>query len=110
MFIGPSQSNDYASPSVWGLTLLKIDLVSAQHLQERSQVLETCSQESRHYKYLLNAEVSICISIPGKGRGNLGLMSVTLLSQRFPLVKELKNILIGPFEFAYCLHAIHSVK
>ena len=28
----------------------------------------------------------------------------------FPLVKELKNILIGPFEFVYYLHAIHSVK
>ena len=37
----------------------------------------------------------------------LGLMSVTLLSQRFPLVKKLKNILIGPFEFVYYLHAIH---
>ena len=46
----------------------------------------------------------------GQGQGNLGLMSVTLLSPRFPLVKELKNILIGPFEFAYCPHAIHSVK
>ena len=32
------------------------------------------------------------------------------LSQRFPLVKELKNILIGPFEFVYYLHVIHSVK
>ena len=28
----------------------------------------------------------------------------------FPLVKELKYILIGPFEFVYYLHAIHSVK
>ena len=37
-------------------------------------------------------------------------MSVTLLSQRFPLVKELKNILIGPFEIVYYLHAIHSIK
>ena len=32
------------------------------------------------------------------------------VSQRFPLVKELKNILIGPFEFVCYLHAIHSVK
>ena len=37
-------------------------------------------------------------------------MSVTLSSQRFPFVKELKNILIGPFEFVYYQHAIHSVK
>ena len=37
-------------------------------------------------------------------------MSDTLLSQRFPLVKELTNILIGPFEFVYYLHAIHSVR
>ena len=30
--------------------------------------------------------------------------------QKSPLVKELKNILIGPFEFVFYLHAIHSVK
>ena len=54
--------------------------------------------------------MTIYISIPGQGGGNLGLMSVTLSSQRFPFVKELKNILIGPFEFLYYLHAIHSVK
>ena len=54
--------------------------------------------------------MTICISIPGQGPGNLGLMSVILLSQRFPLVKELKNILIGPFEFVFYQHAIHSVK
>ena len=54
--------------------------------------------------------MTICISIPGQGRGNVGLMSVTLSSQRFPLVKELKSILIGSFEFVYYLHAIHSVK
>ena len=52
----------------------------------------------------------MCISIPGQGLGNVGLMSVTLSTQRFPLVKELKNILIGPFEFVYYLHTIHSVK
>ena len=45
--------------------------------------------------------MTICISTPGQGQGNL---------QRFPLVKELKNILIVPFEFVYYLHAIHSVK
>ena len=54
--------------------------------------------------------MTICISVLRQGRGNLGLMSVTLLSQRFPLVKELKNILIGPFESVFYLHAIHSVK
>ena len=43
-------------------------------------------------------------------RENLGLISVTLLSQRFPLVKELKNILIGPSEFVFYQHAIYSVK
>ena len=53
--------------------------------------------------------MTICISIPGQGRGNVGLISVTLSSQRFPLVKELKNILIGLFEFVY-LHAIQSLK
>ena len=37
-------------------------------------------------------------------------MSVTLSSQRLPLVKELKNILIGLFEFVCYLHGIHSVK
>ena len=37
-------------------------------------------------------------------------MSVTLSSQRFPLAKELKNILIGPFEFVYYLLTLHSVK
>ena len=47
VFIGPSQSNDYTWPSIWGLTLLKIDLVSARHLKERSQVLEICSQDIR---------------------------------------------------------------
>ena len=47
-FIGPCQSNDYTSPSVWGLTLLKIDLVSARHLMEGSQVVETCSQDIRN--------------------------------------------------------------
>ena len=64
---------------------------------------------SRLSKYLSHAEVTICISIPGQGRLNLGLLSVTL-SQRFSLVKELKNILIGPFEFVCYLHTIHSVK
>ena len=54
--------------------------------------------------------MTICISIPGQGPGNLGLMSVILSSQRFLLVKELKNILIGPFEFVFYQHAIHSVK
>ena len=54
--------------------------------------------------------MTICISIPGQGRLNLGLMSVILSSQRFPLAKELKNTLIGPFEFVCYLHAIHSVK
>ena len=54
--------------------------------------------------------MTICNSIPRQGRLNLGLMSVTLTSQRFPLVKERKNILIGPFEFVYYQHAIHSVK
>ena len=34
VFIGPSQSSDYTSPSIRGLTLIKIDLVSAQHLKE----------------------------------------------------------------------------
>ena len=48
VFIGPSQSSDYTSPSIWGLTLIKIDLVSARHLKERSQFLETCSQEIRN--------------------------------------------------------------
>ena len=42
----------------------------------------------------------------GKHRIDVSLMS----SQRFPLVKELKNILIGPFEFVYYLHAIHSLN
>ena len=54
--------------------------------------------------------MTICISVPRQGRLNLGLMSVTLSSQRFPLVKALKSILIGPFEFVYYQHAIHSVK
>ena len=54
--------------------------------------------------------MTICISIPGQAQGNLGLMSVTLSSQRFHLVKEIKNILSGPFEFVFYLHAIHSVK
>ena len=42
VFIGPIQSNDYTWPSIWRLTLLKIDLVSARHLKEISQVLKTC--------------------------------------------------------------------
>ena len=55
--------------------------------------------------------MTLCISIPGQGWGNLGLMSVTLSSQKYPLVKELKKTnLIGPFEFVFYLHAIHSVK
>ena len=54
--------------------------------------------------------MTICISISRQGQLNLGVMSVTLSSQRFPLVKELKNILIGPFELVYYQHAIHSVK
>ena len=37
-------------------------------------------------------------------------MSVTLSKQRFPLVKELNNALIGSFESVYYLHAIHFVK
>ena len=37
-------------------------------------------------------------------------MSVTLSSHRFPLVKELKHILTEQFEFAFYLHAVHSVK
>ena len=50
------------------------------------------------------------IDLEGKGQGDLGLMSVILSSQRFPLVKELKNILIGPFEIVFYQRAIHSVK
>ena len=38
--------------------------------------------------------------------GNLGLMSVILSSQRFPLVKELKNILIRPSEFVFYMQYI----
>ena len=34
----------------------------------------------------------------------------TDVSDNFNLVKGLKNILIGPFEFAYYLQAIHAVK
>ena len=49
VFIGPRQSNDYTCTSIWGLTLLKIDLVSAWHLKEEvTQVLETCSQDIRN--------------------------------------------------------------
>ena len=59
-----------------GINLAKIVLVSAWYLKERSQVLETCSQDIRN----------------------------TFQMQR------IKNILIGPFEFVYYLHAIHSVK
>ena len=59
-----------------GINLAKIVLVSAWHLKERSQVLETCSQDIRN----------------------------TFQMQR------IKNILTGPFEFVYYLHAIHSVK
>ena len=55
-------------------------------------------------------EVTICIFISRQGGLNLALMPVTLSSQRFPLVKELKTILIGLFEFVYYQHAIHSVK
>ena len=54
--------------------------------------------------------MTIYISIPGQGRENLGLVSVILSSQRFPLEKELTNILIVPFEYIFYLPAIHSVK
>ena len=44
-------------------------------------------------------------------RSGKRMIDVSLMSSlRFPLVKELKNILIVPFEFVYYLHAIHSVK
>ena len=89
------------------INLAKIHLVSDQHLKEISQILE---------------HIVKILEIPFKCRGdfmyfyiptrsvNLALISVTLSSQRFPLVKELKNILIRLFEFVYYQHAIHSVK
>ena len=97
MFIGPSRSNDYTPPSIWGLTLLKIDLEGKGHRfwKRVFKILEIPFKCRGDYMY---------------SRANLGLMSVTMSSQRFPLVKELKNILIEPFEFIFFLHAIHSVK
>ena len=38
--------------------------------------------------------------------GNLGLILVTMSLQRFPLVKELKNILLGPYEFVFYMQYI----
>ena len=71
-----------------GINLLKIDLVSARHLKEMSEVLETSSQDIR---------ISFNIRIPFKCRGDymyfythtrLGKLRM-MSSQRFPLLNYL---------------------
>ena len=78
MFIGPSQSNNYTPPINLGINLAKIDFVSAWHLKERSQVLETRSQDIRNTFQMQ----TVCISIPGQGRGKLWInVSHTVITQ-----------------------------